>query len=93
VFLEAKTYRFRAHSMFDPDLYRPREEVETWKERDPITTLADRMVAAGQLDQPTIDRLWAEAAREVDDGVAFAEAGTLEPVEGLGDHVYRRERA
>ena len=40
VFLEARTYRFRAHSMYDPDRYRDKAEIERWKERDPITLLA-----------------------------------------------------
>ena len=35
-FLECRTYRFRAHSMYDPELYRERSEVEQWKERDPL---------------------------------------------------------
>jgi pyruvate dehydrogenase E1 component alpha subunit len=82
-FLEFKTYRFRAHSMFDPELYRDKEEVEDWKERDPIELLRTSMVSAGLLD----DRAWSEmeerVAAEVDRAVAFAEAGTWEPVEEL----------
>ena len=93
VFLECRTYRFRAHSMFDPDLYRPKAEVERWKERDPITLLTDRLLVAGTIDQPTVDGLWASARDEIDDAVAFAEAGRLEPVEELTRHVYRREVA
>jgi pyruvate dehydrogenase E1 component alpha subunit len=82
-FLEFKTYRFRAHSMFDPELYRDKEEIEDWKERDPIELLRASMVSAGLLD----DRAWSEmeerVAAEVDRAVAFAEAGTWEPVEEL----------
>jgi pyruvate dehydrogenase E1 component alpha subunit len=82
-FLEFKTYRFRAHSMFDPELYRDKEEIEDWKERDPIELLRASMVSAGLLD----DRAWNEmeerVAAEVDRAVAFAEAGTWEPVEEL----------
>lgn len=91
VFIEARTYRFRAHSMFDPDLYRPKAEIEAWRERDPIAVLADRLVASSRLDPAGLDELWARAGTEVDDAVAFAEAGTLEPVEDLTRHVYRRE--
>lgn len=91
VFLECITYRFRAHSMFDPDLYRDRAEIERWKERDPITAFTDRLLADGQLDQAAVDDLWAAASAEVDEAVAFAEAAELEPVESLADHVYRRE--
>ena len=42
LFLELRTYRFRAHSMYDPDLYRDKAEVEQWKERDPIDVLRPR---------------------------------------------------
>ena len=48
--MEMRTYRFRAHSMYDPELYRSKDEVAEWKHRDPIDVLADRMRAAGTLD-------------------------------------------
>jgi pyruvate dehydrogenase E1 component alpha subunit len=83
VFLELKTYRFRAHSMYDPDLYRTREEVERWKAHDPIVALAGRLGA----DEPALAALDAEVAAEVDEAVAFAEAGTPEPVEDLARFV------
>jgi pyruvate dehydrogenase E1 component alpha subunit len=79
VFLEARTYRFRAHSMYDPDLYRSRDEIEGWKAHDPIPALVERLGA----DEETLAALEAEIAAELDDAVAFAEAGTLEPVEDL----------
>jgi pyruvate dehydrogenase E1 component alpha subunit len=87
-FMELRTYRFRAHSMYDPELYRDKTEVERWKERDPITTFADRMVAAEILAPETMAELDAEIARELDDAIAFAEAGTLESVEDLTRFVY-----
>jgi pyruvate dehydrogenase E1 component alpha subunit len=83
VFLELKTYRFRAHSMYDPDLYRSREEIDAWKTHDPITALIERLGA----DDGTLAALEADVAAAVDDAVAFAEAGTLEPVEDLGRFV------
>ena len=56
VFLEYRTYRFRAHSMFDPDLYRePAEEVDRWKERDPLDTYSQRLMGEGVLE-PGRDR-------------------------------------
>jgi pyruvate dehydrogenase E1 component alpha subunit len=91
VFLELETYRFRSHSMFDPDKYRPPEEVERWRERDPIVTFGGALLAHGIVTQAEIDDMHASAEAEVDDAVAFADAGSLEPVEGLFDHVYRRE--
>ena len=91
VFLELRTYRFRAHSMFDPDLYRDRDEIDRWRERDPIPACAAVLAGAGLLgegDQVAMER---EAEAEVDDAVAFADASGLEPVETLGTAVYRRE--
>jgi TPP-dependent pyruvate/acetoin dehydrogenase alpha subunit len=83
VFLELRTYRFRAHSMFDPELYREASEVEAWKKRDPIPRLAAELRAAGALDDAGLAQLEAEVAHEIADAVAFAEAGTWEPVEQL----------
>lgn len=81
--LECRTYRFRAHSMFDSDLYRSREEVEQWKERDPILVLSGRMRVAGLLNDQELAALEESVAHEVDDAVTYAEAGTDEPVEEL----------
>jgi pyruvate dehydrogenase E1 component subunit alpha len=80
-FLELRTYRFRAHSMYDPELYRTKEEVERWKEHDPIPALASR------LDPDDVEKVEREIAAEIDAAVAFAESGTLEPVEELARHV------
>jgi pyruvate dehydrogenase E1 component alpha subunit len=86
-FLELRTYRFRAHSMYDPELYRDKAEVDRWKERDPITALLDAAGGAGILDPAVVDELEAEIADELDDAVAFAEDASLEPVEDLGRFV------
>jgi pyruvate dehydrogenase E1 component alpha subunit len=83
VFLELRTYRFRAHSMFDPELYRDKAEVERWKERDPIEALAARLASEGALDGAGREALERACREEVDAAVAFAEAGTLEPVAEL----------
>jgi pyruvate dehydrogenase E1 component alpha subunit len=87
-FLEARTYRFRAHSMYDPDLYRDKAEVATWREHDPIDALTARMREAGTLDDGALAELDAEIGAEIDDAVAFADAGTLEPVDEVLRHVY-----
>jgi pyruvate dehydrogenase E1 component alpha subunit len=88
VFLECRTYRFRAHSMYDPELYRDKAEVEEWKRRDPLLVLSGREEAAGALDVDVVAEMEAEVAAEIDDAVAFAEAGTLEPVEDLTRFVH-----
>ncbi len=87
-FLEARTYRFRAHSMYDPDLYRSKEEVERWKEHDPIPALAGALEAAGMLSEQDMADIEREVAAEVQAAVDFAEAGTIEPVEDLERFVY-----
>ncbi len=78
-FLELRTYRFRAHSMYDPERYRDKVEVEEWKLRDPITALVER----SSIGPDDVAALEGEIAQEVDAAVAFAEAGTPEPVEDL----------
>jgi len=87
-FLEFRTYRFRPHSMFDPELYRSKEEVAEWKKRDPIPLLADRMREAAMLDDEGMEVLESEVAEEVDDAVTFAEEGSWEPIEELTRFVY-----
>ena len=86
--LEARTYRFRAHSMYDPELYRSKEEVEDWKRRDPIPALADRLAAEGALTAAERQALEAAIEAEVAEAVAAAEAAPWEPVRDLGRHVY-----
>jgi TPP-dependent pyruvate/acetoin dehydrogenase alpha subunit len=87
-FLECRTYRFRAHSMFDAELYRDKSEVEQWKQRDPISTLSARLAAADPLSAETLARLHVEVERDIEAAVQFAEAGTWEPVERLTTDVY-----
>jgi|SRR3990167_1936015 len=82
-FLECRTYRFRAHSMFDTQAYRTRGEVEQWKQRDPIERLRQWMQANHQWSADDDARVEAEIAAEINSAVAQAEAGTLEPVEML----------
>jgi len=86
-FLEFRTYRFRAHSMYDPDLYRPKGEVERWKERDPLALFEAALRAAGLVDGDDLAVIESEVTAELDAAVAFAEAAPLEPVDDLGRFV------
>lgn len=88
VLLELRTYRFRAHSMYDPERYRDHEEVERWRERDPIDALVKVLRERGEMDDDALTELEAEVSVEIDEAVAYAEAGTLEPVEDLTRFVY-----
>jgi pyruvate dehydrogenase E1 component alpha subunit len=82
-FVEYQTYRFRAHSMFDAELYRDKREVEEWKTRGPLHTFSARLKAEGKLTEEAFLALDREVMAEVERAVAFAEAGTWEPVEDL----------
>lgn len=87
-FLEARTYRFRAHSMYDSDRYRDKAEIAAWKERDPIETLAARLTDEGLLDAATRTAMEAQVDAEIDDAVAAADEAAIEPVEDLTRFVY-----
>jgi len=88
VFLELKTYRFRAHSMYDPDRYRDPAEIERWKERDPITMLEVRLRDDGLLDDSALEQLDADIGAEIDDAVSFAESAAPAPLDELSRWVY-----
>jgi pyruvate dehydrogenase E1 component subunit alpha len=91
-FLEYRTYRFRAHSMYDPELYRDKKEVEEWKKRDPIPNFASALKAQGLLKDEDVAEIEKKVAAEIEQAVAFAEAGTWEPLEDLTRFVYSEER-
>jgi pyruvate dehydrogenase E1 component alpha subunit len=89
-FLECLTYRFRAHSMYDAELYRTKDEVNEWKQRDPIAVFQQILRAARLLDDDDWKNLNALIATEVEDAVAFAEASPWEPDEDLTKDVCSR---
>jgi TPP-dependent pyruvate/acetoin dehydrogenase alpha subunit len=74
--------------MYDPELYRDKEEVEEWKKRDPIPNLIARMKEQNIWQEEDWPRLEADVAREIDASVEFAEAGHWEPMEELTKFVY-----
>jgi pyruvate dehydrogenase E1 component alpha subunit len=87
-FLELRTYRYRAHSMADPDLYRTKEEIAEWKKRDPIASFAARLKADGLLTDAEFEAIEKSAWNDVDWAVDEAERGAWEPVEDLERDVY-----
>lgn len=87
-FLEYRTYRFRAHSMYDAELYRTKDEVSEWKQRDPITTFAHVLRASGIVADSDLQKIESEIATEIEEAVAFAERSPWEPVEDLTKDVY-----
>ncbi|MGD1092439.1 MAG: pyruvate dehydrogenase (acetyl-transferring) E1 component subunit alpha [Bryobacteraceae bacterium] len=92
-FLECRTYRFRAHSMYDPELYRNKAEVEEWKKRDPIPALIRRIEEDGTTAEPDVAQIERQVAKEIEEAIAFAESGTWEPVEDLLRFVYSERPA
>ena len=74
--------------MFDPQLYRDKAEVEQWKARGPIHTYSAQLKAEGLLDEPGFLEILAEVDAEVEAAVAYAESGSLEPLEDLSHDVY-----
>jgi pyruvate dehydrogenase E1 component alpha subunit len=91
--LECRTYRFRAHSMFDPQLYRDKDEVEEWKHRDPIDRLASSMREKGMLYDTDLAAIESEVTAEIERSVALAESGHWESVAELTRDVYAGEIA
>ncbi len=89
-FVEFRTYRFRAHSMFDPELYRAKAEVADWKKRCPIERFSRMAIERRWLAHDDVAAIEREVADEVREAVAFAEAGSWEPVEDLARDVYAR---
>lgn len=87
-FLVCNTYRFRAHSMFDAELYRDKSEVEEWKKRDPILLFKKYATEHNLITGDEISSLQNQIEDEVDKAVRFAEAGAWEPVEQLTRFVY-----
>ena len=91
--VEAVTYRFRGHSMADPEQYRSKEEVAHWRERDPLPAFAQRLVGEGVIAQDEIARIDAEALARVDDAVEFAEHSPFPSPDSLYDDIYVLEQS
>jgi pyruvate dehydrogenase E1 component alpha subunit len=86
--VEAITYRFRGHSMADPEQYRSKEEVAQWRKRDPIPAFGERLIAEGVIDDAELAQIDADALERVDAAVQFAEASPFPAPESLYDDVY-----
>jgi pyruvate dehydrogenase E1 component alpha subunit len=88
VLVEAITYRFRGHSMADPEEYRTKEQVAEWRKRDPIAMWGGRLVEEGILEEGDLERIDAEAVERIDHAVQFADESAFPPPESLYDDVY-----
>ncbi|HEY4895419.1 MAG TPA: thiamine pyrophosphate-dependent enzyme, partial [Solirubrobacteraceae bacterium] len=88
VLVEAITYRFRGHSMADPEQYRTKEEVAQWRTRDPLPAFAARLLEEGVLDDAGLKEMDEEAIARVDAAVEFAESSPFPTADSLYDDVY-----
>jgi len=86
--VEAVTYRFRGHSMADPEEYRSKEQVQEWRGRDPIDAFGARLVEEGVLSDEDREKLDSEAVQRIDEAVAWADDSPLPTPESLYDNVY-----
>jgi pyruvate dehydrogenase E1 component alpha subunit len=86
--VEAVTYRFRGHSMADPEDYRTKEEVEQWRERDPIPAFGDLLEQEGALTAEQREQIDTDARQKVEEAVEFAEASPFPEPSALYDDVY-----
>jgi pyruvate dehydrogenase E1 component alpha subunit len=86
--VEAVTYRFRGHSMADPEQYRSKEEVAQWRERDPIPAFGELLVREGVIESGALEQIDAHARERVDAAVEFAEASPFPAPGSLYDDVY-----
>ncbi len=86
--VEAFTYRYRGHSAADPEVYREKEEVEEWRQKDPIESFAKRLVADGVIEDGYLEELRAEVEAQVKEAVEFADASPEPPLDSLYDNLY-----
>ncbi len=88
-FIEAMTYRYRGHSMSDPELYRLKDEIEEYRQRDAIERLKTHLMEAGQLDEARYQELIARVEQVVDEAVEFSEQSPQPGIDTLYDHLYK----
>jgi 2-oxoglutarate dehydrogenase complex dehydrogenase (E1) component-like enzyme len=86
--VEAVTYRFRGHSMADPEEYRTKDEVEEWRERDPIQAFAKRLQDEDVITKDQFEELDEKAIKTVDEAVQFADQSPFPDLDSLYDDVY-----
>jgi TPP-dependent pyruvate/acetoin dehydrogenase alpha subunit len=86
--VEAFTYRYRGHSAADPEVYREKKEVEEWREKDPVKTFRDRLLAEDVLSDDEVEQMRDRVEQVVTEAVEFADASAEPPLESLYDHLY-----
>ncbi|MCD8528777.1 MAG: pyruvate dehydrogenase (acetyl-transferring) E1 component subunit alpha [Chitinophagales bacterium] len=88
VFLEIRTYRYKGHSMSDPQKYRTKEEVESYKEKDPIHTVLEKIKENNWLSEEQIEEINKKVKEEIDDCVTFAENSPYPDDSAIYEDIY-----
>jgi pyruvate dehydrogenase E1 component alpha subunit len=88
ILVEAVTYRFRGHSMADPEEYRTKEQVAEWRKRDPINVFGERLLRDGVLEEGEPEKLDEATIARIDQAVSFADKAAFPTPESLYDHIY-----
>lgn len=88
-FLEAVTYRFRGHSMADPEFYRGKEEIERWKAQDPVLRFRRYLEDKGLVSEDGVRSLEEEVEVTINEAARFADESPEPPLETLHDYVYK----
>jgi len=86
--VEAFTYRYRGHSAADPEVYRDKEEVEEWQQKDPIESFAKRLIDEGVIDEGHLEGVREEVDAQVKEVVEFADASPEPSLDSLYDNLY-----
>jgi pyruvate dehydrogenase E1 component alpha subunit len=87
-FLETRTYRYRGHSMSDPGTYRTKEELDKYKNEDPIVAFKSALLSEGKLDEARFQEIDREAKRLATEAVKFAEQSSEPPLEDLHKYTF-----
>ena len=90
-FIEAVNYRFRGHSVVDPDKYRDEAEKAKWRQSDPVVRFEHHLVEASVCTQDEVEAVQDQVKEEVEQAVHFAEASERPRVEELYQHLYAPE--
>ncbi len=86
--VEAVTYRFRGHSMADPEEYREKEEVEEWRRRDPVTNFGERLASEDVISEEDQEKIAEQASQAIEEAVRFADDSPLPELDSLYDDLY-----
>lgn len=90
-FIVADTYRYLGHMADDTEIYRTRDQVEEWRERDPIANLSSKLMAADLMTQAEFDAISEQAVSDIDAAVDFAKSSPFPEVDEAFTHVYKEQ--